>query len=71
MRKSGVKGRKGIDKVDEQVKKDSRWYMAIVFGFLIFAGLVFAICGEDSIIQSGFIYSTVSDDEGWREFLGA
>ncbi len=36
--------------MDEQVKKDSRWYMAIVFGFLIFAGLVFAICGEDSII---------------------
>ncbi|MDO4302394.1 MAG: DUF6044 family protein [Bacillota bacterium] len=28
----------------------SRWYLVIVFGFLIFAGLVFAICGEDSVI---------------------
>ncbi len=28
----------------------SRWYLVIVFGFLIFAGLVFAVCGEDSII---------------------
>lgn len=41
----------------EQVKKDSimkkmisRWYMVIVFGFLIFAGLVFMLCGENSII---------------------
>ncbi|MDO4463167.1 MAG: DUF6044 family protein [Bacillota bacterium] len=28
----------------------SNWYLVIVFGFLIFAGLVFLICGEDSII---------------------
>ena len=28
----------------------SNWYLVIVFGFLIFAGLVFIICGEDSII---------------------
>lgn len=28
----------------------SNWYLVIVFGFLIFAGLVFAVCGEDSTI---------------------
>ncbi len=28
----------------------SRWYLVIVFGFLIFAGLVFVICGESSVI---------------------
>ena len=28
----------------------SRWYLFIVFGVLLFAGLVFALCGEDSII---------------------
>lgn len=35
---------KGIKKII------TRWYLVIVFGFLIFAGLVFAICGEDSVI---------------------
>lgn len=28
----------------------SGWYLWIVFGFLLFAGLVFAICGENSMI---------------------
>ncbi len=28
----------------------SKWYMVVVFGFLIFAGLVFVLCGENSII---------------------
>lgn len=28
----------------------SRWYLLIVAGFLLFAGLVFAVCGENSII---------------------
>ena len=28
----------------------SHWYLVIVFGFLLFAGLVFIICGENSII---------------------
>lgn len=28
----------------------SKWYMVVVFGFLIFAGLVFGLCGENSII---------------------
>lgn len=28
----------------------SRWYLFIVIGFILFAALVFAICGEDSII---------------------
>lgn len=28
----------------------SNWYLVVIFGFIIFAGLVFAICGEDSII---------------------
>lgn len=28
----------------------SNWYVVVVFGFIVFAGLVFAICGEDSII---------------------
>lgn len=31
-------------------KLASKWYMVVVFGFLIFAGLVFALCGENSII---------------------
>ena len=41
----------------EQVRKDdrmkkliSKWYMVVVFGFLVFAGLVFILCGENSII---------------------
>lgn len=41
----------------EQVRKDdrmkkliSKWYMVVVFGFLVFAGLVFVLCGENSII---------------------
>lgn len=28
----------------------SHWYLVIVFGFLLFAGFVFAVCGENSII---------------------
>ncbi len=28
----------------------SNWYLVIVIGFIVFAGLVFAICGESSII---------------------
>lgn len=28
----------------------SKWYLVIVAGFLLFAGLVFLLCGEDSII---------------------
>ncbi len=28
----------------------SRWYLFIVFGFILFAGLVFIVCGEDSTI---------------------
>lgn len=28
----------------------SRWYLIIIVGFLLFAGLVFAVCGENSII---------------------
>ena len=28
----------------------SNWYLVVVLGFLVFAGLVFTICGEDSII---------------------
>lgn len=28
----------------------SRWYLFIVFGFLLFAALVFIVCGENSII---------------------
>ena len=28
----------------------SKWYMVVVFGFLVFAGLVFVLCGENSII---------------------
>lgn len=28
----------------------SRWYLVIVFGFILFAGLMFVICGENSII---------------------
>ncbi|MCM1127528.1 MAG: DUF6044 family protein [Lachnospiraceae bacterium] len=31
-------------------KLASKWYMVVVFGFLIFAGLIFALCGENSII---------------------
>ena len=28
----------------------SNWYLVLAAGFLVFAGLVFIICGEDSII---------------------
>ncbi len=28
----------------------SQWYLVIIAGFLLFAGLVFAVCGENSII---------------------
>lgn len=31
-------------------KLAERWYLLIVFGFLLFAGLVFILCGENSII---------------------
>lgn len=31
-------------------KLTERWYLLIAAGFIVFAGLVFAVCGEDSII---------------------
>ena len=32
-------------------KLAERWYLVIVFGFLGAASLVFALCGENSIIE--------------------
>ena len=30
----------------------SKWYLVIVAGFILFAGLVFSLSGEDSIIAA-------------------